>query len=450
MVELTANTTMAVDHVQIDAGGYPINGLVGEANGNIHLDNIAVQDWAGTCNSQTITGFPQIAGNGDAEFIVTQSGGIPASLTTGLVSRGNAAAGIPDGSVIVYENTAATPPYLVLSKPIQTPTTSTASFMGKISYNSTTHQNTLTVTSTVIGSIVVGYYVQGGTLPASTVITGGSGTVYTISGTGDLTNTTAEPMTTYYYPYASFMGSISGTSLAVTMPAANSVFTPGQYVLGTNVAPSTVITGGTSSPYTVSVSQTISPAEPMTASVYPIATFMGSISGTTLMASSPAGAAIAIGQYVQGYGVAPGTYINGTSGSNYTVSVSQSISMEPMSASSPTSITFNQDASGILWGPGVNGGGSLSNINSIENAGATAADSNHYGYAFECAGNHSTSPPPNSECNDVAIDHGVFIDGVAPIYMDSGSGGVHLLSAEIDNENFPARSPTHKSHPNSC
>ena len=68
------------------------------------------------------------------------------------------------------------------------------------------------------------------------------------------------------------------------------------------------------------------------------ATFTGSISGTTLTVSSVSGT-IAIGAFVKGDGVSPGTIITAGSGSSWTVSVSQTVTAGAM-ASQPANQNF--------------------------------------------------------------------------------------------------------------
>jgi hypothetical protein len=61
-----------------------------------------------------------------------------------------------------------------------------------------------------------------------------------------------------------------------------------------------------------------------------IATFLGSISGTTLTLSGLNGYIVNNGTLVQGAGVAPHTYITGGSGTSYTVNISQTVSSTSM------------------------------------------------------------------------------------------------------------------------
>jgi hypothetical protein len=81
-------------------------------------------------------------------------------------------------------------------------------------------------------------------------------------------------------------------------------------------------------------------------SVPPAASFTGSTSTTTLTVSAVASGSLQVGQLVTGAGVAPGTYITalGTGKGNtgtYTISVSQTVSSEAMSAASLPTPAFS-------------------------------------------------------------------------------------------------------------
>lgn len=83
-----------------------------------------------------------------------------------------------------------------------------------------------------------------------------------------------------------------------------------------------------------------------TASI-PSATFTGTISGTGLAVSAVTGT-IAIGQFVYGAGVLPGTVITGGGGSSWTVSLNQLAGTGPMSS---VAATNNSVAMQINWLP---------------------------------------------------------------------------------------------------
>jgi len=139
------------------------------------------------------------------------------------------------------------------------------------------------------------------------------------SGTG--TSVTA---TVYYTPTvttastaALYTGAISGTTLTVSGVTYGSVAV-GQSVLGYGVTINTYIVSGSGSTWTVYPSQTISSTSITGGS--PVASFTGSFSSTTLTVTSAVPATLAIGQYINGTGIAAGTYITAGSGTTWTLS----------------------------------------------------------------------------------------------------------------------------------
>lgn len=132
---------------------------------------------------------------------------------------------------------------------------------------------------------------------------------------------------------AIFTGSISGTTLTVTVMQSGTIAV-GQAIFGQGVAQNTVITalgtgtGGVGT-YTVSDSQTV--ASTAINSVASPAIVTGSISGTTLTVSAVTSGTLKIGQTIEGSGVTDGTIItafgSGSGGAGtYTVSASQTVS----------------------------------------------------------------------------------------------------------------------------
>jgi hypothetical protein len=132
---------------------------------------------------------------------------------------------------------------------------------------------------------------------------------------------------------AIFTGSISGTTLTVTVVQSGTIAV-GQAIFGQGIAQNTVITAlGTGSggvgTYTVSDSQTV--ASTAINSVASPAIVTGSISGTTLTVSAVTSGTLKIGQTIEGSGVTDGTIItafgSGSGGAGtYTVSASQTVS----------------------------------------------------------------------------------------------------------------------------
>jgi hypothetical protein len=132
---------------------------------------------------------------------------------------------------------------------------------------------------------------------------------------------------------AIFTGSISGTTLTVTVMQSGTIAV-GQAIFGQGIAQNTVITalgtgtGGVGT-YTVSDSQTV--ASTAINSVASPAIVTGSISGTTLTVSAVTSGTLKIGQTIEGSGVTDGTIITafgtGSGGAGtYTVSASQTVS----------------------------------------------------------------------------------------------------------------------------
>jgi hypothetical protein len=132
---------------------------------------------------------------------------------------------------------------------------------------------------------------------------------------------------------AAFTGSISGTTLTVTLMK-NGTITTGQSLFGLGVTAATVITGlgtgtGGVGTYTINTSHTLTDRDMNSAAV--AATMTGSISGTTLTVTAITGTLFP-GQTIQGAGVTPGTIITSlgsgtviaaptitTAGTNYAV-----------------------------------------------------------------------------------------------------------------------------------
>jgi fibronectin-binding autotransporter adhesin len=200
--------------------------------------------------------------------------------------------------------------------------------------------STLTVNTFTSGfPLVVGQTVTGTGLPAGTTISalgtgaGGVGT-YTLS----------------YAGTASFMGSISGTTLTVSAVSAGALAV-GQIISGTGIAPGTTITAlgtgaGGAGTYTVRAA----------------ATFTGAISGTTLTVTAVSAGTLAVGQVITGTGITAGTTITalGTGAGGigaYTVSVSQTVASGSLGGTPPVS---SESMTSALQGPPATFTGSIS------------------------------------------------------------------------------------------
>jgi hypothetical protein len=153
-----------------------------------------------------------------------------------------------------------------------------------------------------------------GQLNSSTGIVGitDNGTnVYIVDGTSRYTWRVSNPAS------AEFIGSISGTTLTVTLMKNGSI-AAGQQLLGLNVSPGTIITtlgtgtGGTGT-YILNQTNTLTSQEFSSAAV--AAQITGSISGTVLTVTAVASGTLYPGQTLVGTGILPGTIITSLGGS---------------------------------------------------------------------------------------------------------------------------------------
>lgn len=142
-------------------------------------------------------------------------------------------------------------------------------------------------------------------------ITDNGTNVYIVDGTSRYTWRVSNPAS------AEFTGSISGTTLTVTLMK-NGVIAAGQQLLGLNVSPGTVITalgtgtGGVGT-YVLNQSNTLTSQQFNSASVG--AQITGSISGTVLTVTAVASGTLYPGQTLVGTGILPGTIITALGGS---------------------------------------------------------------------------------------------------------------------------------------
>jgi hypothetical protein len=209
-----------------------------------------------------------------------------------------------------------------------------------VPYSSGSGSNTLTFNYTVqegdsTGGANLNYVdVDALKLPAGATITdfglNSSGVV------NPLANYPGNANTTSYLPpptpttVASFSATIATTNMTITSTTSGTVAV-GQVISGAGVTAGTYITGGTGSPWPISVSQTVSTATAMTASASLGGTkaividttaptvalsywvsFTGSISGTTLnVTTAPTAGALYVGQPLFGANIATGTTITG-------------------------------------------------------------------------------------------------------------------------------------------
>lgn len=163
----------------------------------------------------------------------------------GVLNTSTGQVGITDNGVNVYIVDGA---YRYTWR-ISTP--ATAVFRGSIS------GTTLTIASVSSGTIAIGQQVLGVGVANETVITGGSGTSWTVN----ISQTVAAESMSSVTVGAVFTGAITGTTLTVASVASGTLYV-GQTVQGAGVTPNTMITAlgtgtGGAGTYTVSTSQTI-------------------------------------------------------------------------------------------------------------------------------------------------------------------------------------------------
>ena len=130
-------------------------------------------------------------------------------------------------------------------------TPATAVFRGSIS------GTTLTISSVSSGTIAIGQQVLGVGVANETIITGGSGTSWTVN----ISQTVASKSMSSAAAAAVFTGAITGTTLTVASVASGTLYL-GQTVQGAGVTANTMITAfgtgtGGAGTYTVSTSQTV-------------------------------------------------------------------------------------------------------------------------------------------------------------------------------------------------
>lgn len=203
----------------------------------------AVLNYGPVRGMRTVSGGQQmVAVCGPYVYVLT------ADLTpyiVGVLNTSTGQVGITDNGVNVYIVDGA---YRYTWR-ISTP--ATAVFRGSIS------GTTLTIASVSSGTIAIGQQVLGVGVANETVITGGSGTSWTVN----ISQTVAAESMSSVTVGAVFTGAIAGTTLTVSSVASGTLYV-GQTVQGAGVTANTMITAlgtgtGGAGTYTVSTSQTI-------------------------------------------------------------------------------------------------------------------------------------------------------------------------------------------------
>ena len=254
----------------------------------------------------------------------------------------------------------------------------TATFTGTINNGSGSAGNILTVTSNLLGTILIGTTVTGGSTAAGTVIVSGSGNTWTVSGAAQLVSSST--LTTGAFAgNCVFNGTITGSALSVSSVTSGFLII-GMRLTGVGVSANTLIVSGSGTNWTVNTSQNVtttmtgtfsqmltgtsglfvaggngtntlaysgtgkiwqglgivSPATPFTTQSYGaafnagavgLATFNGTVSGTTLTITSGLVGTIQVGMGVTGAGVTLGTVILTGSGTTWTLNVSSTVSV---------------------------------------------------------------------------------------------------------------------------
>lgn len=150
----------------------------------------------------------------------------------------------------------------------------------------------------------------------------------TFAATGSPTTGATSTASSVAAETATFDGTIAGNVLTVSAVVSGTIY-PGSTLSNGNIASGTQIvsqlsgTAGGVGTYSLSIPEQTVPAQE--------ATFVGSISGTTLTVTQVLSGAIAADQVISGPGVTAGTYIQSGSGPTYTVSVSQTVPSTQMS-----------------------------------------------------------------------------------------------------------------------
>lgn len=290
---------------------------------------------------------------------IPQTNFTSAITTAGITNTGTIAntgdfnnTGIIDTDVIKLTLGSSGTPFAVMS-------TATAA----VATGSNITGTTLTIGTVTAGAFAVGQYVTGTGVANGTVITGGSGSTWTVNvshvGTGSITVTGTPTLAWMDIATAAwyFYGPLTSTTVTVngnTIPA-NGLYLPSTNTLGfaTNTVQRATVNG-------TGVWNYVSPTA--------VTTQTGcTISGTALTLGGT-NAAVATGQLVTGTGVAQGTFIQSGSGTSWVVNVSQTVSSATTmsfygnSASQGTTQTINgvsgwhsqkiSDASGSLQNTG--------------------------------------------------------------------------------------------------
>jgi hypothetical protein len=274
--------------------------------------------------SQTTTSIFGTAGYGIAydpgRLVATFTGSISSTTLTisayttnnpvvGMVVTGT---GVAAGTVITAGTISTVPAtWTVNISQTVSSTTMTGITAPSVIFEGSLASTVLSATSIVSGSFVIGMLITGSLIPKQTLVSA--------------INT------------ATFTGSITGTTLTVTLPTLAGTVSVGMVLSGTNVTAGTVILSGSGTTWTVNTSQNAA-STLMTGTSYTVnsnvAVFTGSITGTTMSVTSVTSGTIAVGMVLTGTNVSAGTVILAQTGvSSWTVSLSQTVASTTITGS---------------------------------------------------------------------------------------------------------------------
>jgi len=158
-----------------------------------------------------------------------------------------------------------------------------------------------------------------------------------------------------------FMGSFTGWTMAVAGPVTGQPIAVGQTAIasGVGVSGAGTVVSGSGTSWIIGTGQTVT-SETLT--LTNVASFTGSISGTTLTVTGPVvGSPIAAGMVLTGSGVAGGTTVVSGSGTSWLLSASATVTNAALVATDPTTaVTFTGSISGTtMTVPGGVSGGAI-------------------------------------------------------------------------------------------
>jgi hypothetical protein len=213
-------------------------------------------------------------------------------------------------------------------------------------------------------AIRVGMILTGTGVSANTTVTGGGGSVWTVTPSQSVNTTTQMNLTTP--ATVNFTGTISGNTLSIT--SATNAVAVGMLVTGDGVTANSVIVSGLSVVWALSKVSTVASPTAMTGTVLPETTFTADVLGTTLTVTSVSSGRLAAGMVLTGTGLLPNTGIQATGTGTgdtgtYTLNIAQSsltgVSMTASLASAlfsgsvfGTTLTVSSVTQGII-GAGV-------------------------------------------------------------------------------------------------